>query len=73
MDLAEKRGKLRAQLADLEQKYPLDSARVVAGPNGIVFAKEGVVAVKRLRGAMGTREQYHWVGTFTYNDFFEDD
>jgi len=43
------------------------------GPNDIMFAKEGVIAVKRLRGAMGTREQYHWIGTFTYNEFFEDE
>lgn len=73
MSLAERRGKLNAQLEELEQTYPIDSSKIIQGPNGIIFAKEGVVAVKRLRGAMGTREQYHWVGTFSYNDFFEDE
>ena len=71
--LVEKRGKLKLQLQDLEQTYPLESGRVIKGPNNIIFAKEGVIAVKRLRGAMGTREQYHWIGTFTYNEFFEDE
>ena len=73
VDLVERRGKLRSQLDELEQNYPLDSAKIIRGPNDIIFAKEGVIAVKRLRGAMGTREQYHWVGTFTYTDFFEDE
>jgi hypothetical protein len=71
--LVEKRGKLKVQLEELEQTYPLQSERVVRGPNNIIFAKEGVIAVKRLRGAMGTREQYHWIGTFTYNEFFEEE
>lgn len=73
MKLAERRGKLSAQLEELEQTYPLDPSKVVEGPNGIIFAKEGIVAVKRYRGAMNTKEQYHWIGKFTYNDFFEDD
>lgn len=73
INLVERREKLSAQLTDLEQKYPLDSSKVIQGPNRITFAKEGMVAVKRLRGAMGTKEQYHWVGTFTFNDFFEDE
>ena len=73
VDLVERREKLRAQLTDIDQQYPLDSSRITQGPNDIIFAKEGMVAVKRLRGAMGTKEQYHWIGTFTYNDFFEDD
>mmetsp|Transcript_50580 Transcript_50580/g.107749 ORF Transcript_50580/g.107749 Transcript_50580/m.107749 type:complete len:298 (-) Transcript_50580:288-1181(-) len=73
IDLVERRAKLASQLEELEQKYPLDSAKIMQGPNNIIFAKEGVVAVKRLRGTLGTREQYHWVGTFTFNDFFEDE
>lgn len=73
IDLVERRAKLRAQLDELEQNYPLDPTRVVRSPNGIIFAKDGVLAVKRVRGAMGTREQYHWVGTFSFNKFFEDD
>ncbi len=73
IDLVERRGKLKVQLQELEQIYPLDSGKVIKGPNNILFAKEGVIAVKRLRGAMGTREQYHWIGTFTFNEFFEDE
>lgn len=73
VSLVEKRGKLKQQLTELEQTYPVTSSRVVRGPNDIIFAKEGVIAVKRLRGAMGTKEQYHWVGKFVFNDFFEDD
>ena len=71
--LIEKRDKLKFQLEELEQTYPLEAARIIQGPNDIIFAKEGVIAVKRLRGAMGTREQYHWIGTFSITDFFEDD
>ncbi|KAL7554831.1 hypothetical protein ACHAWF_018480 [Thalassiosira exigua] len=73
VDLVEQRGKLASQLDALEQGYPLDSAKAVRGPNDVVFAREGVLAVKRLRGALGTREQYHWVGTFEINRFFEDE
>jgi hypothetical protein len=71
--LVEKRATLKLRLEELEQTYPLQSERVVRGPNNIIFAKEGVIAVKRLRGAMGTKEQYHWIGTFTYNEFFEEE
>ena len=73
MKLAERLEKLNSQLKELDQTYPLDPSKIIEGPNGITFAKEGVVAVKRLRGTMGTKEQYHWVGTFTLNDFFEDE
>lgn len=73
MKLAERRGKLSTQLQELEQTYPLDPSKVIEGPNDIIFAKEGIVAVKRFRGAMNTKEQYHWIGKFTFNDFFEDD
>lgn len=72
-ELVERRGKFNAQLADLEQSYPLDSSKVIEGPKDIIFAKEGVIAVKRLKGVGGTREQYHWVGTFGFKDFFEDE
>jgi len=51
----------------------LDPTKIVEGPNEIIFAKDGVVAVKRLGSTLGTKEQYHWIGTFTFNDFFEDD
>jgi len=42
------------------------------GPKGLLFDKNGVIAVKRFRGPMDTREQYHWVGTFSFVEFFED-
>lgn len=76
IDLVERRGRLRTQLDEIDQTYPLDSSKVIRGPkssNIILFAKEGMVAVKRFRGVGGKKEQYHWVGTFTFNEFFEDD
>jgi len=73
VDLVERRAKFKLQLEEMEQKYPLDEANIIHGPNNIIFAKEGMIAVKRFRGTLGTREQYHWVGTFSFNDFFEDD
>eukprot|EP00536_Pseudo-nitzschia_multiseries_P005065 jgi/Psemu1/285515/fgenesh1_pg.91_\ len=74
---------VEGQLAELEQAYPLDESELVVtktrrcrefveGPKGLLFAKDGVIAVKRYRGAMETREQYHWVGTFSVVEFFED-
>lgn len=71
--LFERRGKLQSQLEDLEQRYPLDKGVIIKGPNDVIFAKEGVIAVKRFRGTLGTKEQYHWVGTFSFNEFFEDE
>ena len=73
MTLGGRRVKLNVLLQDLEQTHPLDPTKIVEGPNKIIFAKDGVVAVKRLGGTLGTKEQYHWIGTFTFNDFFEDD
>lgn len=80
--LVERKNKLETQLRELEQTYPIScfasssstSAKdVVEAANGLIFPKEGVIAVKRMRGTMATREQYHWVGTFAVQDFFEDD
>ena len=71
--LIERRKKLEAQLNELDQTYPLRSEDLMRGPNGILFVKEGVIAVKRFRGTMGTREQYHWVGTFSFTEFFDDE
>jgi len=73
--LVEKQGKLKAQLDEVTKTYPLSSnpMQLAKGPNGLIFPKEGVIAVKRWGGSMGTREQYHWVGTFTLKEFFEDD
>lgn len=60
--LVERRKSLQSRLDELVQKYPLDANGIVDGPNGVTFAKEGVVAVKRSR-------QYHWIGTFSINEF----
>ena len=71
--LVEKKGSLQKQLIELTQSYPLDPDTYIRGPKGLLFAKEGVISVKRFRGAMDTREQYHWVGTFAFKEFFEDE
>lgn len=71
--LVERRINLGLRLNELEQTYPLRSDALIRGPNGIIFCKEGIIAVKRYRGTMGTREQYHWVGTFIFSEFFEDE
>ena len=73
--LVEKKQGIEAQLYRLEQTYPLQETtrqELLDGPNDLLFVKEGVIAVKRFRGAMETREQYHWVGTFSFQEFFED-
>ena len=73
--LVEKKQSIEAQLYDLERTYPLQETTqqtLLEGPNDLLFVKEGVIAVKRFRGAMETREQYHWVGTFSIQEFFED-
>ena len=73
--LVEKKKKLESQLYDLEQAYPLQEStqqELLEGPNDLLFVKQGVIAVKRFRGTMETREQYHWVGTFSFQEFFED-
>lgn len=71
--LIERRAEFQSELERLEQTYPLDPSRIVNGPNNIIFAKDGVIAVKRFRGAYDTKEQYHWIGTFIFNEFFEDE
>uniref|UniRef100_A0A7S4N5T2 Uncharacterized protein n=1 Tax=Odontella aurita TaxID=265563 RepID=A0A7S4N5T2_9STRA len=70
--LVERKEQLQSQLDRLGKTYPLQG-QIIEGPNDLLFAKEGVIAVKRMRGSMGTREQYHWVGTFSYDEFFEDE
>lgn len=69
VDLVERRERLNLQLEELNSRFPLDTAKIVRGPSNIIFAKEGLIAVKRLRGVLGTREQYHFVGTFDFNRF----
>lgn len=58
----ERRRKLSVQLDMLEETFP-PSNRLFKAPNGIVFLKEGVIAVKRYEG---NKEKYHWVGTFNF-------
>ncbi len=73
--LVDKKKETLEKLGELEQLYPLPEVtqrEFVEGPKGFLFAKQGYIAVKRMRGAMETREQYHWVGTFTFSEFFED-
>mmetsp|Transcript_29311 Transcript_29311/g.42535 ORF Transcript_29311/g.42535 Transcript_29311/m.42535 type:complete len:82 (+) Transcript_29311:238-483(+) len=77
--LVEKKNSVEQQLVELERTYPLQVADMIQppqelleGPKGLCFVKNGVIAVKRHRGAMGTRGQYHWVGTFSISEFFDD-
>ena len=62
--LLERRRKLVAQLDMLEDAFPPED-RTIEGPNNITILREGVIAVKRLRGR---QEAYHWVGTFMFQD-----
>lgn len=71
--LVERRKKLESIMVDIDQSYPLRDELLIEGPNGIVFPKEGTIAVKRFGGSMGSREQYHWVGKFKFEEFFEDE
>mmetsp|Transcript_85588 Transcript_85588/g.173667 ORF Transcript_85588/g.173667 Transcript_85588/m.173667 type:complete len:328 (-) Transcript_85588:107-1090(-) len=73
--LVDKKKLIEAQLYELEQAYPLEKTTqqdLLEGPKDLLFVKDGVIAVKRFRGTMDTREQYHWVGTFSFQEFFED-
>jgi hypothetical protein len=73
--LVDKKKVALSLLRELEQTYPLQETtkqEFVEGPNDLLFSKKGYIAVKRFRGAMETREQYHWVGTFSFQEFFED-
>ena len=64
---------LEQELAELEETYPLQRNVLVDGLSDVMFVKEGVIAVKPYRGTMGTREQYHWVGTFCISEFFDNE
>jgi len=61
--LVERKKKLQSRLNELEKSYPLDSDKIMAGPNGISYAKDGVIAVKR-------QSKYLWVGRFKFTDMF---
>lgn len=71
--LFEQRDLLSKQISELQQIYPLVKDDIVRGPNGTLFVKEGYMAVKRYAGALGSQEQYHWVGKFQIKDFQEGD
>ena len=55
--LMERKKKLRSRLNYLEKTYPLDLDKIIDGPNGVTYAKDGVIAVKR-------SSKYLWVGKF---------
>jgi len=69
--LLERRNSLEEQIEEMRQLYPLQKKKLVQGPNGTLFAKEGYMSVKRYAGALGAQEQYHWVGQFLIKDFME--
>ena len=64
--LSERKNKLQQELDEIEKMYPLDSTQTIQGPNDVLYAKEGVVAVKRMKG---TKLQYWYIGSFTINQF----
>ena len=59
--LVERKKKLQSQLKELERAYPLDSDKIINGPNDVSYAKEGVIAVKR-------SSKYLWVGRFRFTE-----
>jgi hypothetical protein len=61
--LVERKKKLQSQLNDLEKAYPLDSDKIISGPNEVSYAKDGVIAVKR-------GSKYLWIGRFKFTELF---
>ena len=59
--LIERKKKLQSQLNELERAYPLDSDKIINGPNDVSYAKDGVIAVKR-------SSKYLWVGRFKFTE-----
>ncbi len=59
--LFERKKKLQSRLNELEKAYPLDSGKIITGPNDVTYAKEGVIAVKRSK-------KYLWIGRFTITE-----
>lgn len=77
IDLLKQRKNLINQIDMLNERFPLDRP-MVEGPNGTLFLKEGVVAVKReVSGEGGGGEgkgvgtRYCWIGTFSFKDFWD--
>ena len=69
IELLKQRKKLKLQIDMLEELFPLERP-LIKGPNGTMFLKDGVVAVKRV---FGGRTRYHWIGTFSFKDFADCD
>ena len=67
--LLERRRKLAIQMDMVDETFP-PKDRLLKAPNNVTFLKDGVIAVKRFKG---TREQYHWVGTFAFKKMLEKD
>jgi hypothetical protein len=59
--LIERKKRLQSQLNELERAYPLDSDKIINGPNDVSYAKDGVIAVKR-------SSKYLWVGRFKFTE-----
>lgn len=69
VELLKQRRKLTTQIEMLQERFPLERP-LMSGPNGTLFLKDGVVAVKR---EFGGRTRYHWIGTFSFKDFMDGD
>ena len=59
--LVERKKKLQSQLKELQRAYPLDSDKIINGPNEVSYAKDGVIAIKR-------SSKYLWVGRFRFTE-----
>lgn len=63
---------LQAREAQRDACLPkIDESDIIRGPPGIIFSKDGYMAVKRRGGILGMQEKYHFVGIFTISEFLE--
>lgn len=67
IELLKQRKKLTMQIGMLEERFPLERP-LASGPNGTLLLKDGVVAVKR---EFGGKTRYHWIGTFSFQEFLD--
>lgn len=65
-------GTAESAATTLNAGSPAPPLELIAGPSGTLFPKQGMLAVKRYRGTFQTQEQYHWIGTFTMEEFSAD-
>ena len=65
-------GTAKSAATTLNAGAPAPPLELIAGPSGTLFPKQGMLAVKRYRGTLQTQEQYHWIGTFTMEEFSAD-